>query len=116
MSRVRRLSFVLGAGCLFLVAAIYVAAFLPLPMKRTLYEEDSPDGTMTGVYSYRPAGLLGWAQGDSAYIYLDVYSKASKQRLVHSKGFGDVPLEAIDRLHRDLPWPAKRTKGSPPHS
>jgi hypothetical protein len=35
---------------------------------------------------------------------------------VHSKGFGDVPWEAIDRLHQDLPWPAKRTKGNPPDS
>jgi hypothetical protein len=35
---------------------------------------------------------------------------------VHSKGFGDVPWEAIDRLHHDLPWPARRTKGSPPDS
>jgi hypothetical protein len=112
----RRFSLALGIGCLLLVMAIYVVGFLPLPVKRTVYQEDSPDGTMTGVYSYRPAGLLGLALGDSSYIYLDVYRKASKQRLVHSKGFGDVPWEAIDRLHHDLPWPARRTKGSPPDS
>ena len=39
---------------------VYVLTFVPVLIKRTLYEEDSPDGTMTAVYSYRPAGLVGW--------------------------------------------------------
>ena len=72
---------------------------MPIPLKRALYQEDSPDGTMTAVYSYRPAGLVGWGLNENSYIYLDVYRKNSKERLQHSKGFGDVPWEAVDRLH-----------------
>jgi len=92
---------------------VYVLTFVPVPIKRTLYEEDSPDGTMTAVYSYRPAGLVGWAQGDSSYVYLEVYRKESNQRVLHSSGFGYVPWEAVDRLHGHLPWPARRISGNP---
>ena len=109
---VRGLILAIACGCFLVLIALYALMVLPLPTKRTLYQEDSPDGTMTAVYSFRPAGLVGLVTGESSYIYLDVYRKDSKARLVHSDGFGDVPWEAVDRLHNNLPWPAKLTTGN----
>jgi hypothetical protein len=116
MNSMRRFCLWLATGCLLVVGVIYLAAFLPVPVERTVYQEDSPDGSMTALYSYRPAGLLGWAQGDSSYVYLNVYRKGSNERVVHTNGFGDVPWEAVDRLNKGLPWPAKRTTGDPSKS
>jgi hypothetical protein len=112
----RRIAIWLAGGLISAALGLYVLVMLPLPIKRTLYQEDSPDGTMTAIYSYRPAGLLGWAQGDSSYVYLDVYRKGRTEPILHSKGFGDVPWEAVDRLHYSLPWPARRTSGNPSSS
>lgn len=108
----RKITLWLVGGCVLAVILVYVLAFVPVPIKRALYEEDSPDGTMTAVYSYRPAGLVGWAQGDS-YVYLEVYRSESKQHVLHHSGFADVPWEAVDRLHGHLPWPARRLSGRP---
>ena len=112
----RSLSVKLICIVVVLVIGAYVLAFMPLPIKRTVFSEDLPDGTMTAIYSYRPAGLIGWVQKDSSYVYLDVYRKAPKEHLLHSEAFGDVPGEAVDRLHQRLPWPARRTTGQPSDS
>jgi hypothetical protein len=109
----RRIAIFLGGACLLLALGMYVLLLLPLPMKRTVYQEDSSDGTMTAIYSYWPSGLAGWVLGEDSYVYLDVYRKGQREPLLHSSGFGDVPWEGVDRLHNDLPWPAKRITGHP---
>ena len=101
---------VFGAGVLALLA-IYILAMAPMPFRQTIWSENSPDGKMTAVYSSRPAGLAGWFMGDGSYAYLDVYDSATQERVLHFAGSGDLPYEAVHRLHKNLPWPAQRTLG-----
>lgn len=100
-----------AAFSLLAIVGLFLLIKLPIPPKRTIYLENSPDGTMIAVYSYRYAGLAGLAMHENAHIYLDVYRKNSKKRILHRSGGGDVYWEAVDRLHEYLPWPAAQTNG-----
>ena len=90
---------------------VWLLALCPIPPKREVYREASPDHTMSALYSWRPAGLVGWVTEDNPWVYLDVYDARTGMRLEHFSTWGDVKWDGIDRLHSHLPWPARRTTG-----
>lgn len=111
VTRVMRKLKLWAVWCGLLVLLVLIALIAPLPPKRTVYEEISPDGTMRAVYSWRPAGLVGSFSQDNPWVYVDVYELTSGRRLAHYSSWGDVPWDGIERLHRHLPWAARRTNG-----
>lgn len=104
---VLRVRSVLISFAVVLVAVLligYAMFLLPMPPERTLSRKDSPDGTRTATYSWRPSGICGAYSKDGAHVYLTIRDRATDRVIARHSAFADVPEEAERRLAAVKPW------------
>ncbi len=102
----RRILFILLAVALLLPAGIYFGIVCPMPIDHPMSTELSPDGRLSGTYSWRPAGLIGVLLGNQPWLYLTIRQHDSGRVVARHSVWGDTPeqSEAEERLSQYRPW------------
>jgi hypothetical protein len=102
----RRHILVLVAAAVILPSSVYFGIMCPMPIDHQLNTELSPDGRLSGTYSWRPAGLIGLLLSNQPWLYLTIRNRDSGRIVARFSVWGDTneKTEAEQRLSQFRPW------------
>src|SRR5688572_15117191 len=93
---------ILVAVLLAVIVALVVP--FPIPPDRVLSLEPSPDGELVAVFSWRPAGVVGFFTEENPWVYVTIRDAESYEVVERHRVWGDTPDDAYVRLGEHAPW------------
>ena len=88
----------------YVIFAVYLCLFCPIPPKRLASTQTSPDGKEVARFYWRPCGLLGAVSKDNPYVYVEITDTASDMLVLSQSTWGDIPNDGPHRFAGIRAW------------
>ena len=77
---------------------------VPLPIAKNLNPVTSPDGMLTLIPYWKPAGVVGYFTESEPWVYGSLVEKKTGKEIKKIKIWADTPQDGVERLIKQLEW------------